>query len=157
MIDFGAIKRWLYRGGRPHLMAAVSNRLWALAASAGLFRDWVVTLEVRGRKSGKLLSFPLVIAHHEGQRYLVSMLGEEANWVANVRAAGGRATMIEGRREPVRLDEVPIGERAPIIKQYLREAPGARPHIPIDKQAPLNEFERIAASFPVFRITTEAG
>jgi hypothetical protein len=34
----------------------------------------------------------------------------------------------------------------------LRRAPGARPHIPVDKDAPLEEFEAIAARIPVFRV-----
>jgi hypothetical protein len=48
------------------------------------------------------------------------------------------------------LDEVPTGQRPPIFKRYLELAPGARPHIPVDRAAPLPDFERIAASYPVF-------
>jgi hypothetical protein len=40
------------------------------------------------------------------------------------------------------------------LKSYLQRAEGARPHLPIDKDAPLAAFETIAAAFPVFRITT---
>ena len=60
------------------------------------------------------------------------------------------------RRHPeaVRLDEVDAGARAPILRRYLAVAPGARPHIPVDRRAPLRDFERIAAQFPVFRVTT---
>jgi len=50
--------------------------------------------------------------------------------------------------------EVPVGERAPVLKAFLQRAPGARPHIPVDKGAPLAEFERIASQVPVFRVTT---
>ncbi|MCA2229938.1 hypothetical protein [Nonomuraea aurantiaca] len=35
-------------------------------------------------------------------------------------------------------------------------APGARPHIPVDRRAPLEEFERIASRIPVFHITARA-
>jgi hypothetical protein len=94
----------------------------------------------------------MVMAVVDGQRYLVSMLGENVNWVRNVRAAGGRAVVRHGRREEVRLEEVPVEMRAPIIKAYLKRAPGARPHLPIHKDAPLSEFERIAAQIPVFRV-----
>ena len=34
----------------------------------------------------------------------------------------------------------------------LQVAPGARPHLPVDRTAPLTEFARIAADYPVFRI-----
>jgi hypothetical protein len=30
---------------------------------------------------------------------------------------------------------------------------GARPHIPVDRHAPLTAFESIAAQIPVFRVT----
>jgi hypothetical protein len=34
-------------------------------------------------------------------------------------------------------------------------APGARPHLPVDRRAPLEEFERIAGQIPVFRVTAD--
>jgi hypothetical protein len=94
----------------------------------------------------------VVIADHDGDRYLVAMLGEETNWVRNVRAADGRAILRHGRLETVRLEEVPVDARPAILRRYLALAPGARPHIPVDRHAPLEEFERIAPQVPVFRI-----
>jgi hypothetical protein len=94
----------------------------------------------------------LVVAVVGEQRYLVSMLGDNVQWVQNVRAAGGKAVLQHGRREEICLEEVPAGERAPILKAYLRRAPGARPHVPVNKNAPLSEFEKIAALIPVFRV-----
>jgi hypothetical protein len=89
-------------------------------------------------------------------RYLVSMLGNDANWVRNVRAAGGLAALRRGIREQVQLEEVEPGDRAPILRRYLAVAPGARPHLPVDRHAPLEEFERIADQYPVFHITPDA-
>ncbi len=94
----------------------------------------------------------MVLADYQGDRYLVAMLGEGTNWVSNVRAAGGEAVLRHGRREAVRLEEVDPGARAPILRRYLQVAPGGRPHIPVDRRAPLADFERIAARYPVFRI-----
>jgi hypothetical protein len=37
-------------------------------------------------------------------------------------------------------------------KAYLQIAPGARPHIPVDKDGLLPEFEKIAADYPVFKV-----
>jgi hypothetical protein len=54
----------------------------------------------------------------------------------------------------VHLEEVEAGARAPILRRYLAVAPGARPHIPVNRHAPLQEFEQIAKDFPVFRVTT---
>jgi len=147
-----AFKRWMYRGGRPHFFAKIQNRGWAFLHSIGILPDRFVTLEVVGRKSGKNVSFPLALVTMNGERYLVSMLGEDANWVRNVRAAGGRAGLIHGRSEQVHLHEVDSSQRAPVLKEYLRIAPGARPHFPISKDAPVSEFEKIASEYPVFRL-----
>jgi hypothetical protein len=68
--------RWLYRGQRPNWIARIANRATATLASLGVASNYLVTLEVTGRKSGRTFSLPVVIAIVEGQRYLVSMLGE---------------------------------------------------------------------------------
>jgi hypothetical protein len=149
-----AFKRWLYRGGRPNFIARVLNRGWAYFHSLGLFPNYLVTLEVPGRKSGKIISFPLAMTVINGERYLVSMLGNKANWVLNVEAAGGKARLKHGISEEVLLKDVPIDLRAPILKAYLRIAPGARPHIPVKMDAPVTEFEKIATDYPVFRVET---
>jgi deazaflavin-dependent oxidoreductase (nitroreductase family) len=148
----GDFTRWLYRGQRPNWIARIVNRASAAAASSGVASNYLVTLEVTGRKSGRIFSLPLVMAIVDGQRYLVSMLGDNVQWVHNVRAAGGKAVLRHGHREEIRLEEVPAGQRAPILKAYLRRAPGARPHVPVNKDAALAEFEKVAAAFPVFRV-----
>ncbi|GAA2908561.1 hypothetical protein Acy02nite_88210 [Actinoplanes cyaneus] len=146
--------RWLYRQGRPNRLARVLNRVSALQFSSGKLapRNWV-TLEVPGRRSGKPVAFPLVVADHRGERYLVSMLGAHTNWVANVRAAGGHAVIRHGTRENVLLTDVDAGARAPILRRYLELAPGARPHMTVDHRAPLPDFDRVAAHYPVFHVT----
>jgi deazaflavin-dependent oxidoreductase (nitroreductase family) len=144
--------RWLYRGGHPNRFARLQNRASAIAFAAGIMPKRVAALEIPGRRSGKVISFPVAIADYEGQRYLVSMLGANVNWVRNLKAAGGQAVLRHGRRERVHLEEVEPGARAPILRRYLQVAPGARPHIPADPAAPLTEFARIVADYPVFRI-----
>jgi len=151
-----AFKRWLYRDNRPHLLARVLNRGWATLHARGIAPGWLVTLEVVGRRSGRIVSFPLVMAEVDGERFLVSMLGDDVAWVRNVRAADGYATLRHGHAERVRLEAVAVERRAPILKQYLQRAPGARPHVPVSKDAPIAEFERIAADFPLFHVRTVA-
>ena len=148
------MKRWMYRGGRPNQLTKIINKGWAILHSAGLFPDYFVTLEVVGRKSGKMISFPLAMTVMNGERYLVSMLGDEANWVKNIKATGGKARLVHGISEQVLLTEVDVSQRAPILKAYLQLAPGARPHIPISKDALVEEFEKISSKFPVFRVET---
>jgi deazaflavin-dependent oxidoreductase (nitroreductase family) len=148
----GDFKRWLYRGQQPNWIARMLNRAWATLFSSGILPDYMVTLEVTGRKSGRTVSLPVAVAVVNRERYLVSMLGENVQWVHNVRAAGGRAVLRRHGREEVHLEEVPAEQRAPILKAYLKRAPGARPHVPVNKDAPLTEFEKVATSFPVFRV-----
>ena len=147
-----AVDRWLYRGGHPNRPARLLNRCWASLSTKGMAPNRLVTLEVVGRRSGKAISFPMVVADLDGERYLVAMLGQEANWVANVRAAGGRAAISHGGREEVSLREVPVGDRAVVLQRYLACAPAARAHIPVEPNAPLEAFSHLAAQFPVFRV-----
>ncbi len=147
-------QRWLYSEQHPNWIAKIANRVASTIASWGISFNTMATLEVTGRKSGRTVSLPVVMATVDGERYLVSMLGENVNWVQNVRAASGRAVLHSGRREEINLFEVAASQRAPILKAYLQRAPGARPHIPVNKDAPLAEFEKIAPAFPVFRVAS---
>jgi hypothetical protein len=54
------------------------------------------------------------------------------------------------------LEEVPVESRPPILKRYLQVAPGARPHIPVDRHAPPEDFAAVAPHVPAFRITTRS-
>jgi len=144
--------RAMYTGGRGNAAARRFARLWASVFGLGLQpRRWV-TLEVAGRRSGRVVRFPLGMADWDGQWYLVSMLGEGCNWVQNVRAAGGRAVLRRRRAVTCQLAEVPTAERAAIIRRYLEKVPGGRPHIPVSLGAPLTDFEALAPRYPVFRV-----
>lgn len=147
------LRKWLYRGGRPNRIARLADRFTGALSARGIGPDYLVTLEVPGRRSGRTVSLPLVVADVGSERYLVSMLGEGTNWVRNVRAAEGETVLRHGRREEVRLEEVVPERRAPVLKAYLARAPNASVHIPVDKDRPLEEFEEVAGRFPVFRIT----
>jgi deazaflavin-dependent oxidoreductase (nitroreductase family) len=151
-VPWRRIKRWLYRGDRPGRLASLLNRGFATLHASALAPEHWVTLEVVGRRSGRTISFPLVMAVVDGERYLVSMLGRDAAWVRNLKAAGGRAVLRHRGAVPVRLEELAVEKRAPVLKAYLQRAPGARPHIPVDKDAPLGAFEAIAEQIPVFRV-----
>jgi len=151
VIRKGDLLRWMYRGGRPNRVGALLNRWSVRLGEVGLAPGRLATLEVRGRRSGRPISFPVVVADHRGERYLVAMLGPRTNWVRNLEAAGGAAVLRRGRPEEVHLEAVDPSDRAPILRRYLELAPGGRPHIPVDHRAPLAEFERVAVDYPVFR------
>jgi deazaflavin-dependent oxidoreductase (nitroreductase family) len=107
---------------------------------------------VRGRTSGQPRSTPVVVATVDGVDYLVSMLGPGSDWVKNVEAANGRAVLRRGGPHDVRLVEIPVAQRAPMLRAYVRAATSGRHHIPVSVDAPLSEFESIAADYPVYRI-----
>jgi len=146
----------LYPGGKPNALARWMNSGSARMFATGVLPQSWVTIETVGRRTGRVYSAPLVIAEIAGEQYLVSMLGQNANWVHNVRAVGGIATLRHGNAEEVRLEEVPAADRAPILKAYLRAAPGGRPHFDIDLNADLSEFAKVAPLYPVFRVIRRA-
>lgn len=145
--------RDMYSGAKGNVTARRLARLWAWAFSRGVApgKRWV-TLEVPGRTSGKPTRFPLGIATVDGQLYLGSMLGNKCNWVCNVRANHGYAVIDRRGKRQVHLTEVPAELRPPLLKAYLRQVPGARPHIPVEHTRPVADFESIAHEYPIFRV-----
>lgn len=142
----------LYR--RPSRLTRAFNRAFSWLASLGLTPSDTVTLEVKGRRSGEVRSNPATWVEQGGERYLVSPRGE-AEWVRNVRAAGGEAVLRHRGRRRVRLEEVPAEQRAPILKAYLKKtAISTRQHFGLQPEAGLEQFEEVAARHPVFRIVT---
>jgi hypothetical protein len=143
-------------GHRPNWLARMLNRVDATLGSLGVGTNYgLVTLEVTGRTSRRTVSLPVAIVVVAGQRYLVSMLGENVHWVKIVRAAGGRAVIRSGGRQAVHLEEVRADQRGPILKAYLQRALGARSHVPVNKDAPLTAFEQIAGTYPTFRFASD--
>jgi hypothetical protein len=94
----------------------------------------------------------LATVRFAGQSYLVSMLGNKSGWVQNVRAARGKAQLKRGGWRDVILLEVAPDERAPILKAWSQVASSGRKHLPLPQTAPVEDFARIAADYPVFRI-----
>ncbi len=142
----------MYR--RPTKLTRTMNRIVSWLASRGLMPSDTITLEVKGRRSGMIRSNVVTWVERDEKRYLVSPRGE-TEWVRNVRAAGGEAVIRRRERQKVRLEEVPTGQRAPIIKTYLKKtAKATQQHFGVDPKAEIGEFEGIAGRHPVFRMVT---
>jgi hypothetical protein len=94
---------------------------------------------------------------HAGERYLVTMPGEEPQWIKNARAAGDSVTLRHGdRRVRVRLRELAVGERAPVLKawyEFTSLSANPRRHFKLGRTAELGAFERIAIDHPVFHLS----
>jgi hypothetical protein len=144
--------RYFYRDWRPTRLGHFWSRAFAWVAGLGLTPSILTALQVRNRQTGRLELVVLVSTSYNGQRYLVSMLGDGSEWVQNARAADGQAFIKRGRSRPVVLTEIPISERAPILKAWCKVATSGRRHLPVAHDAPVTAFAKIAANYPVFRI-----
>jgi len=130
----------------------VFNAAVALATRAGVSLWGSRVLEVQGRKSGLWRSTPVNLLTIGPDRFLVAPRGE-TEWVRNLRAAGGRATLVRGRkRRAVLASEVRDQDRSAILRPYLKRWKfevgvffgGVRP------DSPEEEFSSIAPLHPVF-------
>jgi deazaflavin-dependent oxidoreductase (nitroreductase family) len=137
------------------------GRFGALLTSLGLAPRDAVTLEVAGRKSGRVRRTPILVTRHRDGDYLVSLAGE-SQWVRNVRAAGGEAVIRRRGRREVRLEEVAADDRAAIIAAYLdagRERSGGKAHagqarfyFGLEPDPSIDDIAAIAGYYPVFRV-----
>jgi len=131
----------------------------------GLAPRDAVTLEVRGRRTGQPRRIPILVTRHEGADYLVALAGE-SQWVRNVRAAGGEASLRRRGTRRVRLEEVPVAQRAPVLAAYLdagRRRSGepaareqARWYFGLQDPATPERLAELAPRYPVFRMTDTA-
>ena len=137
---------------RPSGPVKLMNRFFGWLASIGLMPSDTVLLQVKGRKSGQTRSVAVTWVEYEGQRYLVAPRGN-TEWVRNANAAGGEAILKHRKSERVRLEEVSLEQRAPIIKSYLKKtAMVTKREFGIEPEAPIEEFEKIAGRHPVLRV-----
>ena len=105
-------------------------------------------LSVRGRKSGAIRNTPVSIATLGSERYIVAAFADAA-WVANVRAAG-EGTLARGRTtEPIRLVELPIEERGPVLRAFLEQVRGG---VRFFGSSDPNVVAAAADRYPVFRL-----
>lgn len=142
------------------LFVRVANILTITLARAGFklvgFGKYpMYLLTVRGRKSGQPRTTPIVILERNGKRYLASPYGI-VNWVRNLRAAG-EATLTRGRRsETVSARELPIGEAALVLREEIRDGNPFAHYFGVTADSSLEEFERAAASHPLFVLQSVA-
>jgi len=139
---------------KPSGLVKAMNSFVGRLASWGLIPGGTALLQVKGRRSGQTRSTAVTWVEHDGQRYLVAPRGN-TEWVRNVKAAGGEAVLKHGKSDAVRLEELPVEQRAPLIQAYLKKtARVTKREFGIEPDAPIEEFQRIAPDHPVFRITT---
>jgi hypothetical protein len=137
---------------KPGTVDKIANTILGFFTSRGIGPGKIHTIEARGRKSGQLRTAVVNIVIYEGDRYLVAPRGN-TEWARNVKAANGDASLLRKEREKVHLEDVPVDQRAPVIRAYLGEnAMTTKAHFGVDPDAPIEEFERIAADHPTFKV-----
>ncbi len=77
---------------RVNTLARINNTMISSLLRLSI-KVWSFSLlTVRGRKSGKPIVTPIAVFVQDQKRYLVAPYGV-VNWVRNLRAAGGEATL----------------------------------------------------------------
>jgi len=106
-------------------------------------------LTVPGRKSGRPRSTPISLATVDGNRYIVAAFAD-ALWVKNVRASN-TAVLSRGRdEETVKLTELPVADRPPVLRAFLEQVRGGRRFF--GSQTP-DDVVAEADRYPVFRVS----
>lgn len=139
-----ALPRWL----KP------VNRVIVLLQRLGIAFFSFHLISVPGRTTGRLRTTPVSPFSVDGQRYIVSF--GQTEWVRNARAAGWGVLARGRRRERVRLRELGLEERRPILRQFpVRVPQGVRFFVRVGAVLPPADAAAFAAAAPglaVFRV-----
>ncbi len=149
---------------RVNAFSRINNTMISSLLRLGI-KVWSFSLlTVRGRKSGKPIETPIAVCVHDQKRYLVAPYGV-VNWVRNLRAAGGEATLTRRRHsEKIHAIELEPEAAAPLFRESLRSGlPGipavifrmyrslsVLPYLNVTEHSSLEEFEREVLTHPVF-------
>jgi len=129
-----------------------ANQVIMILNRRGLVLGTQHILSIPGRKTGKLRSTPVSLLTVDGRRYIVT--GFETQWVKNARAAGWGFLSRGRMKERVALVELPVEQRAPILREFPTQAPHGVQFferllsLPNDPEA----FAAAAPHCPVFRV-----
>jgi deazaflavin-dependent oxidoreductase (nitroreductase family) len=131
----------------------VFNRTVAGLTRLGLSVWGSRVLQVRGRTSGQLRETPVNLLVLDHTRYLVSPRGE-TQWVRNLRVAGDGGLRLGRRVEQFRATEVPVADRVPVLRAYLKrwKAEVGVFFGGVSADSSDAELRGIAEEHPVFRI-----
>jgi hypothetical protein len=132
-----------------------ANRLVGVLQRLGARTGTIHLLSVPDRISGRMRKTPVSLLTVNGQRYIVGGL-EDADWVRNARAAGWGVLYYGRIEEPISLVELPVVDRAAILRQFPRLVPHGVPFftrlygVGADPEA----FATLADRCPVFRVVS---
>lgn len=137
---------------KPGAVERLFGRALVFLVRIGIVRGHFHVLEVRGRKTGRVISLPVDPVEIGGKRYLVCARGE-LNWVRNARSAGEIVLMRAMRRRRFAVRELPPSIKPPILKTYLDSfAAEVQRFFPVPKGSPVEAFDAVAQRYPVFEL-----
>ena len=147
-MEIGRLPRWL----------GPANRVIIALQYRGVVIGTMRLLSVPGRKSGKMRTTPVSPLTVEGQRYIIAGL-ESSDWVKNARAAGWGILARGRKEEKVFLIELPVEERACILREFPRKVPRGVQffHQVYGVSGDPEEFAALAPHCPVFRVEEGRG
>ena len=109
-------------------------------------------LTVRGRRSGKAISNPVLVISANGHKRLVAPYGA-VNWVLNVRT-NPRARLSRGQMsEDVFLSEIDPNDAIPTLRAYITKARIVRPYFDVTPLSSDPEYLAESSLHPVFAIS----
>lgn len=122
---------------------------------AGTLEFDLPVLTVPGRRTGTPRHTPLTVLEHGGERYVLGGF-PAADWIRNVRAAGGLGSLRTGGvDEPVRLVELDPADAVPVLREWPARTPDGvemmRDAGVVDDVTP-DALATAAGICPVFRI-----
>ncbi|MEQ7126742.1 nitroreductase/quinone reductase family protein [Actinopolymorpha sp. B11F2] len=125
---------------------------WLTGHGVSLFGSRL--LRVRGRTSGEWRTTLVNLLEVDGVKYLVAPRGH-TQWVRNLRAAGSGELVLGRQVTPVRAEELPDGEKIPILRAYLKRFGWEVGMFfdNLDKNSPDEDLGEAAPGFPAFRLS----
>lgn len=144
------------RYARPNKADRVTARLLRGLVRIGIGLWGARELRVPGRKSGRVRSNVVNVLKADDGRYLIAPRGN-TEWVRNLRVAGHGELRLGHRTERFEAVELPDTDKAPVLQAYLDRwaFEVGRFFEGLGKHPTVAELNKVAGSFPVFRVRAE--
>ena len=142
---------------KPTRSDRIFNGTVAFLTKIGLSLFGSRVLAVKGRKTGEWRTTPVNLLTHDGEKYLVAPRGQ-AQWVRNMRFAGGGELRVGRRRQEFTATELADAAKPEILRLYLKKwawEVGRFFGDDISHESSDEKMLEIAPGFPVFHVHTK--
>jgi deazaflavin-dependent oxidoreductase (nitroreductase family) len=141
----------------PRTLERLYNKAFGALVGWGLGpRDYHL-LQVKGRRTGRVYSMPVIVVEMGGAMFLVAPRGR-TQWARNVEAAPDVMLSRGSRRSTYRVRAIPDAEKAPVLRAYLhRYRSVVQRYFPLAAGSPPEAFAAIAGRYPVFELSLIGG